>query len=66
MLEGQAALRAAELDLDYTEIYAPITGKIGRAAYSVGNLVGPDSGVLATIVSQEPMYVTPGERGPDP
>ena len=58
VLEAQAALRAAELDLDYTEIYAPITGKIGRAAYSVGNLVGPDSGVLATIVSQEPMYVT--------
>jgi membrane fusion protein, multidrug efflux system len=58
VLEGQAALRAAELDLDYTEIYAPVTGKIGRAAYSVGNLVGPDSAVLATIVSQEPMYVT--------
>ena len=36
----------------------PVTGKIGRAAYSVGNLVGPDSGVLATIVSQDPMYVT--------
>jgi membrane fusion protein, multidrug efflux system len=58
VLEAQAALRAAELDLDYTEIYAPVTGKIGRAAYSVGNLVGPDSAVLATIVSQEPMYVT--------
>ena len=58
VLEAQAALRAAELDLGYTEIYAPVTGKIGRAAYSVGNLVGPDSGVLATIVSQDPMYVT--------
>src|SRR5690606_20519594 len=32
-------------------------GQIGRSAYSPGNLVGPDSGVLATIVSKDPMYV---------
>ena len=58
ILEAQAALEQAEINLGYTEIYAPIAGRIGRADLSVGNLVGPDSGVLATIVSQDPIYVT--------
>jgi membrane fusion protein (multidrug efflux system) len=55
---AEAQLEIAKLDLDYTEIKAPINGRIGRANYTVGNLVGPDSGVLATIVSQNPIYVT--------
>lgn len=55
---AKANLEQAKLDLSYTDIIAPVTGRIGRAAYSVGNLVGPDSGVLATIVSQDPMYIT--------
>jgi membrane fusion protein (multidrug efflux system) len=58
ILEARAALEQAEINLGYTEIHAPIAGRIGRAAFSVGNLVGPDSGVLATIVSQDPIYVT--------
>lgn len=58
VLEAKAALRQAEINLSYTEINAAITGRIGRSRFSVGNLVGPDSGVLATIVSQDPMYVT--------
>lgn len=56
--QAEAALRAAEINLGYTVITAPIDGKIGRSAYTPGNLVGPDSGVLATIVSQDPMYVS--------
>jgi membrane fusion protein (multidrug efflux system) len=56
--EAQAALRQAEINLSYTEIHTPIAGRIGRAEVSVGNLVGPDSGVLATIVSQDPIFVT--------
>ena len=56
--EAQAALQQAQINLGYTEIRAPIAGRIGRADFSVGNLVGPDSGVLATIVSQDPIYVT--------
>jgi membrane fusion protein, multidrug efflux system len=56
--EAQAALEQAKIDLGYTEIRAPLAGRIGRAAFSVGNLVAPDSGVLATIVSQDPTYVT--------
>jgi membrane fusion protein, multidrug efflux system len=58
ILEAQAALEQAQINLGYTEIHAPIAGRIGRADLSVGNLVGPDTGVLATIVSQDPIYVT--------
>ena len=55
--QGKAALAAAQLDLDYTQIRAPVTGRVGRAALSVGNLVGPSSGILATLVSLDPVYV---------
>jgi membrane fusion protein, multidrug efflux system len=58
ILEAQAALEQAQINYGYTEIRAPIDGKIGQTNYTVGNLIGPDSGVLATIVSQDPMYVT--------
>jgi membrane fusion protein, multidrug efflux system len=56
--EAQAELQQAQINLGYTEIHTPIAGRISRADFSVGNLVGPDSGVLATIVSQDPIYVT--------
>lgn len=58
ILQAKAALRQAQINLGYTEIRSPIVGRIGRAAFSEGNLVGPDSGILATIVHQDPMYVT--------
>ena len=54
----QATLEKAMLDLSYTEIKAPLAGRVGRAKYSVGDLVGPESGPLATIVAQDPVYVT--------
>jgi membrane fusion protein (multidrug efflux system) len=62
-LEGQvqsakAEVQASQINLDYTEISSPIDGKIGRTAVTEGNVVGPTSGVLTTIVSQNPMYVT--------
>jgi membrane fusion protein (multidrug efflux system) len=57
VLQAQAALAQAQINLSYTDITAPIDGRIGRTTYTVGNLVGPSSDVLATIVSQDPMYV---------
>src|SRR5882724_2613005 len=57
IMQARAALRQAETNLDYTDIRAPIDGRIGRTAYTMGNLVNPASGVLATIVSQDPIYV---------
>ena len=55
---AQAQVDASQINLDYTTISAPIDGKIGRTAVTEGNVVGPSSGVLTTIVSQDPMYVT--------
>jgi membrane fusion protein (multidrug efflux system) len=52
-----AQLRDAEIQLSYTEIKSPIDGRIGRAAVSPGNIVGPDSGVLAIVVSEKPIRV---------
>jgi membrane fusion protein (multidrug efflux system) len=57
VLETQAQLAQAEINLGYTEISSPIDGRIGLAAFTVGNLVQPSSGKLATIVSQDPIYV---------
>ena len=58
ILTNEANLQTAQINLGYTDIVAPITGKIGRTNLTKGNVVGPDSGVLTQIVSQDPMYVT--------
>jgi len=52
-----AQLKQAEINLGYTEILAPIDGKITISAVTEGNVVSPTSGTLATVVSQDPMYV---------
>lgn len=57
LLAARADVRYAEINLGYTEIIAPIDGRIGRTAITVGNTVGPTSGVLTAIVSQDPIYV---------
>ncbi len=53
VLQMQAALREAEIQLSYTTIKAPIPGRIGRTTFTEGNLVDPSSGVLATIVRDD-------------
>lgn len=58
VLQAQALLEQAQINLNYTEIHSPIDGRIGRANFTKGNLVSPSSGTLATIVSQNPIYVT--------
>jgi membrane fusion protein (multidrug efflux system) len=55
--EAEASLEQAELDLGYTIIKAPISGRIGRTVFTKGNLVGPDSGALARIVQIDPIRV---------
>jgi membrane fusion protein, multidrug efflux system len=54
---AQAQLETAQINLGYTEIRAPIDGKITSTAVTEGNVVSPTTGTLATIVSQDPMYV---------
>ena len=58
VLGREAELRQAEIDQDYATIEAPIAGRISRAAFSVGNLLNPNSGALATLTSLDPIYVT--------
>ena len=55
---AEADLTSAELNLGYTRIVAPISGRIGDSRVDAGNLIGPDSGVLATIVDVDPIKVT--------
>ena len=55
---AQGELKTAKINLGYTSITAPITGRIGKTNVTKGNVVGPNSGVLALIVSQDPMHVT--------
>ena len=54
---AEAALEKAELNLGYTEISAPFSGRIGKVNYDVGNIVGPTSSSLATITLTDPIYV---------
>lgn len=54
---AEAAIRQAELELSYTEIRAPFSGRIGRSTVSVGELVGPTTPSLVTLVREAPIYV---------
>ncbi len=58
--QAEAALQSALITYSYTEIHSPIDGQIGRSSVKVGNLVSPESGVLATIVKDDPIYVSFG------
>ncbi|MCE0521392.1 MAG: efflux RND transporter periplasmic adaptor subunit [Methylacidiphilales bacterium] len=59
MKAAQAAVDTARLNLEYTSITAPVTGRVSRAEVTVGNLVGAGvtAPVLTTIVSVSPVYV---------
>jgi membrane fusion protein, multidrug efflux system len=54
----EANLRTAKINLGYTDIGSPIAGKVGKTNITRGNVVGPQSGPLTVIVSQDPMYVS--------
>ncbi len=53
----KAQLSLAEIDLGYTEIQAPIDGRIGKANETKGSLVGPSGAPLALLVAQDPIHV---------
>lgn len=57
LAQARARQDSADLQLGYTKIHAPIAGRIGEAQVDTGNLIGPDSGVLVTIVQLDPIYV---------
>ena len=55
---ARAELTKAKLDYDYTLIKSPISGRVGRAELTVGNLInsGGNAPILTTIVSNKPIY----------
>jgi len=57
---AQAALQSSKLNLDYTQVRAPVSGRVGRIEVTVGNLVaaGPGAPVLTTLVSISPIYAS--------
>jgi membrane fusion protein (multidrug efflux system) len=58
VLVDQANLATARINLGYTDIVAPLNGKVGRTNITKGNVVSPGSGPLTVIVSQDPIYVS--------
>jgi len=58
VIADEANLATARINVGYTDIVAPITGKVGRTNITKGNVVSPESGPLTVIVSQDPMYVS--------
>ena len=54
---AEAALDNAELDLEYTRITAPVSGRVGRAMVTRGNLANADQSLLTTLVTIDPIHV---------
>jgi multidrug efflux system membrane fusion protein len=57
---AEAALQSARLNLSYTQVRAPVSGRVGRLEVTIGNLVpaGPGAPVLTTLVSVNPIYAS--------
>jgi len=58
LLSAEAQLQKAQINLSHTDIKAPISGRIGRARSSVGDLVTTQTGELARLVELDPIYAT--------
>ena len=54
---ARAVVDNAKLQLEFTEVRAPIAGKTSRTLATVGNLAVADQTILTTVVSQDPIYV---------
>ena len=59
---AEAAVATARLNLGFTEVRAPITGRASKALLTVGNLAVADQSLLTSVVSQDPVYI---EFSPD-
>jgi multidrug efflux system membrane fusion protein len=57
VLAAEAAVATAKLNLSFTEVRAPISGRASRALVTAGNLATADETLLTTVVSQDPIYV---------
>jgi RND family efflux transporter MFP subunit len=55
--QAQSQVKLAELNLSYTDIKTPIAGRIGKTQMTAGNLVSPNTGVLATVIQMDPIRV---------
>jgi RND family efflux transporter MFP subunit len=56
VISAQAAVNAAQLNLEFTRVVSPIDGRVGRQLVNIGNLVQADSTQLTTVVSIDPIY----------
>lgn len=55
--EAEAQVARARLDLEFTEVRAPVAGRVSRAELTLGNLAVADQSLLTSVVSQDPVYV---------
>jgi multidrug efflux system membrane fusion protein len=56
-LQAEGALKAAQLNIEFTHVVAPMAGRVSRHLVSVGNLVQADTTLLTSIVSLDPIYI---------
>src|SRR5262249_15768079 len=57
IVQAEAKVKEAKLNIDYTEIHAPFSGRISQRFVDIGNLVQPNATTLTTIYHYDPMYV---------
>jgi membrane fusion protein (multidrug efflux system) len=58
VMKAQAALRRSKINVSWTDVTAPFGGRIGQSQYSIGDVVGPSTPSLATLVRTDPVNVT--------
>ncbi len=58
LASAEASLQLAQIDVDRTSVRSPITGRIGKALFTKGNYVKPDSSPLAVVVQEDPIRVS--------
>ncbi len=57
LVSAKANLELAEIDLSYTAVTAPVSGRVTKKNYSAGDYVGPGSGTIASVIKTDPVRV---------